>query len=40
MRRVEPTTQFKRDYKREAKGTHRVTLNADMKPVVQALAND
>jgi mRNA interferase YafQ len=40
MRRVEPTTQFKRDYKREAKGIHRATLNADMKPVVQALAND
>ncbi len=40
MRRIEPTTQFKRDYKREAKGQHRATLDADMKPVLHALAND
>lgn len=40
MRRIEPTTQFKRDYKREAKGQHRATLDADMKPVLEALSND
>jgi mRNA interferase YafQ len=40
MRRIEPTTQFKRDYKRETKGLHRATLDTDMKPVLQALAND
>jgi len=40
MRRIEPTGQFKRDYKREAKGQHRVTLDADLKPVLQSLAAD
>jgi mRNA interferase YafQ len=40
MRRIEPTTQFKRDYKREAKGLHRATLDTGMNPVLQALAND
>jgi mRNA interferase YafQ len=40
MRRIEPTTQFRRDYKRESKGTYRATLDAEMKPVVQFLACD
>jgi mRNA interferase YafQ len=40
MRRIEPTGQFKRDYKREAKGQHRATLDADLELVLQALAND
>ena len=40
MRRIEPTGQFKRDYKREAKGLHRATLDADLKPVLQCLAAD
>ncbi len=40
MRRIEPTGQFKRDYKREAKGQHRATLDADLKPVLQSLASD
>ena len=40
MRRIEPTTQFKRDYKREAKGQHRATLDIDLKPVLEALVND
>jgi len=40
MRRIEPTTQFRRDYKREAKGRHRTTLDADIKPVLETLAND
>lgn len=40
MRRIEPTGQFRRDYKREAKGQHRTTLDADLEPVFQDLAND
>ena len=40
MRRIEPTGQFKRDYKREAKGQHRATLDVDLKPVLQSLAAD
>jgi len=40
MRRIEPTRQFRRDYKREAKGRHRATLDADFTPVVKALACD
>lgn len=42
MRTIEHTNQFKRDFKREAKGPHR----ADLKPgclfikIVTALAND
>lgn len=40
MRRIEPTGQFRRDYKREAKGQHRATLDADLESVFQALAND
>ncbi len=40
MRRIEPTGQFRRDYKRETKGQHRVTLNDDLTPVLQALAGD
>lgn len=40
MRRIELTTQFKRDYKREAKGQYRAVLDSELKPVLQALAND
>jgi mRNA interferase YafQ len=40
MRRIERTGQFKHDYKREAKGQHRTTLDADLMPVLQALANN
>lgn len=40
MRTIEWTSQFKRDYKRESKGQHRVTLDADLFPLVEALAND
>jgi mRNA interferase YafQ len=32
MRQIERTGQFKRDYKREAKGQHRATLDADLVP--------
>jgi mRNA interferase YafQ len=40
MRTIEWTSQFKRDYKREGKGQHRKTLDVDLFPVVEALAND
>jgi mRNA interferase YafQ len=40
MRTIERTGQFKRDFKREAKGQHRLTLQADLTAVVMALAND
>lgn len=40
MRTIERTGQFKRDYKREKKGQHRVTLDADFLPVLTALATD
>ncbi|RJP28356.1 MAG: type II toxin-antitoxin system YafQ family toxin [Candidatus Omnitrophota bacterium] len=40
MRTIERTSQFKRDYKREAKGPHRGTLKNDFVEVVTALAHD
>ena len=40
MRRIERTGKFKSDYKREAKGSHRATLEADFVELVTALAND
>ncbi|EIC23794.1 type II toxin-antitoxin system RelE/ParE family toxin [Thiorhodovibrio frisius] len=40
MRRIERTSQFKRDYKQEVKGQHRATLEADLVPVVRMLASD
>lgn len=40
MRKIDRTGQFKRDYKREAKGQHRATLDADLMPVIKALATD
>ncbi len=40
MRKIERTGQFKRDYKREAKGQHRTSLDADLVPVLVALADD
>jgi mRNA interferase YafQ len=40
MRTIEQTGQFKRDYKREAKGRHRQTLASDFTVIVTALAND
>ena len=40
MRAIEWTGQFKRDYKREGKGQHRTTLDADLFSVVAALSND
>lgn len=40
MRTIERTSQFKRDYKRESKGKHRETLDADLVQIVKWLAND
>lgn len=40
MRQIERTGQFKRDYKREAKGQHAKGLDAVLIPVITALAND
>ena len=40
MRTIERSTAFKRDYKREAKGRHRATLDADLMPVLAALADN
>ncbi|AJE23586.1 type II toxin-antitoxin system YafQ family toxin [Azotobacter chroococcum] len=40
MRTIKQTSQFKRDLKREAKGQHRATLEEDLLPVIEALAQD
>ena len=40
MRRINRPTSFKRDYKREAKGRHRSTLDDDLLPVLKALVAD
>ena len=40
MRTVEPTGQFRRDFKREKKGQHRATLDADLAGVLDPLAAD
>jgi mRNA interferase YafQ len=40
MRTIERSTLFRRDYKREAKGRHRTTLDDDLAPILAALADD
>lgn len=40
MRTIEPTTQFRRDLKREKKGRHQTTVVAEVGAVIEALAND
>ena len=40
MRTIDRSSAFKRDYKREAKGRHRATLDDDLKPVLVALVTD
>ncbi len=40
MRTIEQTGQFKRDYKREAKGPHLMTLAGDFAAIITALVND
>ncbi len=40
MREIDWTGLFKRDYKREGKGQHRLTLDDELFAVVENLAND
>lgn len=40
MRTIERSSNFKRDYKREAKGQHRKTLDSSLSPLLIALADD
>jgi len=40
MREIERTSRFKRDYKREAKGRHRATLDEDLVAALRALVAD
>jgi mRNA interferase YafQ len=40
MRTISRTSQFKKDYKREARGQHRATLDADLMAVVSLLVRD
>ena len=40
MRKIERTSRFKRDYRREAKGRHRTSLDAALVPLLVALADD
>ena len=40
MRRIERTVQFRRDYKREAKGRYRTILDTELSAVLFALASD
>ena len=40
MRTPEYTGQFKRDYRREGKGQHRATLDAEIRAVLSALLAD
>jgi mRNA interferase YafQ len=39
-RTISRTSRFKKDYKREAKGQHRATLDADLLAVASLLAAD
>lgn len=40
MRTIEQTGQFRRDYKREAKGSNRQTLANELIAIITDLAND
>lgn len=40
MRAIERTTQFRRDFKREMKGRHRTTLEADLTALLRVLVSD
>ena len=40
MRTISRTSRFKKDYKRETKGHHRTTLDADLIAVVALLVAD
>lgn len=40
MRTISRTTRFKKDYKRESKGQHRTTLDAELVAVLTLLIGD
>lgn len=40
MRKIVRENRFKRDYKRESRGAHRLTLTSELAAVVAALAGD
>lgn len=40
MRTIDRPGSFKRDYKREAKGQHRASLDAVLVPILKALSAD
>jgi len=40
MRKIDPTTKFKRDYKRELKGKYRKYLTDSFEEFLEILAND
>ena len=40
MRTIDRSSAFRRDYKREAKGQQRATLDDNLMPVLTALADD
>lgn len=40
MRKIEITTAFRRDFKRESKGPHRDILDTDLKKIIALLAGD
>lgn len=40
MRTISQTTQFKKDYKRETRGQHRATLDANILAIVSLLIAD
>lgn len=40
MRTIRRTRAFKRDYRREKRGTYRLTLDGDLSAVISLLLND
>jgi mRNA interferase YafQ len=40
MRTISRTAKFKKDYRREARGRHRATLDADLLAAISFLATD
>ncbi|MDQ1363292.1 MAG: mRNA interferase YafQ [Pseudomonadota bacterium] len=40
MRTIDRSSAFKRDYKREAKGQHRKTLDQELIPILKSLVKD
>lgn len=40
VRRIERTSQFKRDYRRESKGRHGITLDRELAAVITSLLSD